>query len=661
MSAGVGRGPVVGDGVAYGRVEVLAPGAVDPVLLAAYDEGVAHGWVNPHDPADAAVSTPLDGVDLRAEFPRLFADDGDPNLGADSCGAAAADPPVASLPAAARPAVDPPGTRPVAVDSPAAAPLAAAEAAVVEVPRVLPAAVADMAPGPELAGVLDGVDVAELGAFELVEAAAAWQRLTSWALAAQAGVLAELTRRTAMRPAGDTGYRSVNPVTNTAMDVAGRTHTTTRQAENAVGHAVQLVEDFPATHAALAAGMIDERRARVITAELGGQDPAIRRRVEASVLPEAGDLDSVLLRRKVKHLLQQLAPVEAEQRCQQARQRRYVRDSPAEDGMAHLEAFMPAEDVAAVMATLNAAAETAKRRDRESSREPRTLDQRRADALAELVWNSLTTGHLGARPDVSHGNNGDSGHDGHDDGHDDGHGDGSGGGRRDADGHDRHGHAGGTASPGGAPVGTALAHAHGRPVTVHVTIPLTTLLGLDEHPAHLDGYGPVPGQIGRHLAAGGLWQWVGTHPATGQVLDHGLTRYRPPQALIDHVVLRDRECRSPGCHRPAMACEIDHRDPHSRGGPTSACNCLPLCKTHHLLKHHGRWRLVRLQSGAYEWISPSGHRYTKPPESIGPITGTHPDVEPTGVGPPRLKPPPSPVDPTVRADPPGPCDDVPPF
>src|SRR5690606_6098528 len=63
--------------------------------------------------------------------------------------------------------------------------------------------------------------------------------------------------------------------------------------------------------------------------------------------------------------------------------------------------------------------------------------------------------------------------------------------------------------------GLRLAGAHGRPVTVNVTIPLSTLLGLDDHPGELDGYGPIPAHIARHLSTAGLWRWVATHDTTG--------------------------------------------------------------------------------------------------------------------------------------------------
>ncbi|NHT17847.1 DUF222 domain-containing protein [Cellulomonas sp. IC4_254] len=69
----------------------------------------------------------------------------------------------------------------------------------------------------------------------------------------------------------------------------------------------------------------------------------------------------------------------------------------------------------------------------------------------------------------------------------------------------------------------------GRPgAEVRLTISASTLLGLDDQPADLDGYGPIDAVRARALAAGGVWRRVVTDPVTGQVLDVGRTRYRPP-------------------------------------------------------------------------------------------------------------------------------------
>ena len=250
------------------------------------------------------------------------------------------------------------------------------------------AAMADVPVGPELAILLDLFDPSTANAHDLVEAEAAVARLAAWVAGIEASVSAELASRPEMRP-DETGHRSVNPVTNAAVTVAARCQVTARQAENQVGHALQLTEDFPDTHTTLSSGAIDVRRARVITDELGGQDPDVRTRVEAAVLPKAPELDAVALRKLIRRLLHELAPVEQAERHRAARDRRYVAIMPASDGMAHLEALLPAEDATALNTALNVAAADAKRADTAAGTPARTKDQRRADALATLGWAAL--------------------------------------------------------------------------------------------------------------------------------------------------------------------------------------------------------------------------------------------------------------------------------
>ncbi|MBB5788311.1 DUF222 domain-containing protein [Jiangella mangrovi] len=251
----------------------------------------------------------------------------------------------------------------------------------------VPAAELDIdaaAVGPELAALLTERDPAAAGdAHDVVELVAGWARQVAHAEAGLARALAALAARVELRPA-ETGYRSVNPVTNTAVVVAGRCQLTTKQAEGMVGPAVQLLRDFPDTWAAWWAGLIDWRRVRAIMDELGGQDPDVRSRVEAAVLPQTPHLDSVALRKLIKRLLHELAPVTVAERHRAAREERYVSVMPASDGMAHLEARLRAEDAIALNARSNADAADLKRADAAAGAPARTHDQRRADALAAL-------------------------------------------------------------------------------------------------------------------------------------------------------------------------------------------------------------------------------------------------------------------------------------
>ncbi|MBB5160814.1 HNH endonuclease signature motif containing protein [Mycobacterium sp. AZCC_0083] len=96
-------------------------------------------------------------------------------------------------------------------------------------------------------------------------------------------------------------------------------------------------------------------------------------------------------------------------------------------------------------------------------------------------------------------------------------------------------------------------------------------------------------------------------------------RYRPSAALARFVRNRDQTCRFPGCDRPAERCDLDHTTPHGPGGLTHPGNIKALCRKHHLLKTFWigptGWTDHQLSDGTIVWISPTGHRYTRPPGS----------------------------------------------
>jgi len=96
-------------------------------------------------------------------------------------------------------------------------------------------------------------------------------------------------------------------------------------------------------------------------------------------------------------------------------------------------------------------------------------------------------------------------------------------------------------------------------------------------------------------------------------------RYRPSAALVNFVRCRDLTCRFPGCDCPADFCDIDHTVPYDLGGPTHASNLKALCRKHHLLKtfwcEPGGWHDEQLPDGTVIWTSPSGHTYRTQPGS----------------------------------------------
>jgi hypothetical protein len=91
-------------------------------------------------------------------------------------------------------------------------------------------------------------------------------------------------------------------------------------------------------------------------------------------------------------------------------------------------------------------------------------------------------------------------------------------------------------------------------------------------------------------------------------------RYVPSRKLADFVRCRDLTCRFPGCDEPAYHCDIDHTIPYPVG-PTCASNMACLCRKHHLVKTFCGWLERQLPDGTIIWTAPSGQIYPTYPGS----------------------------------------------
>lgn len=160
---------------------------------------------------------------------------------------------------------------------------------------------------------------------------------------------------------------------------------------------------------------------------------------------------------------------------------------------------------------------------------------------------------------------------------------------------------------------------HKRPTTINLTIDIQTLLGMSENPGILEGYGAIPASIARELAADGKWRRLITDPITGNLLDYGRETYQPSQALVDFLMARDRICRFPGCRQPARVADIDHAQSWESGGNTSPENMGLLCRRHHRIKTHGGWKLQSSADGSCSWTSPTGRTYFVAARSVNDI------------------------------------------
>ncbi len=95
-------------------------------------------------------------------------------------------------------------------------------------------------------------------------------------------------------------------------------------------------------------------------------------------------------------------------------------------------------------------------------------------------------------------------------------------------------------------------------------------------------------------------------------------RYRPSTALDEFVRMRDLTCRFPHCDQPAEACDVDHAIAWPIG-PTHASGLRLLCRKHHLLKTFWTgergWSDQQFPDGTIRWTSPAGRVYVTVPGS----------------------------------------------
>lgn len=148
-----------------------------------------------------------------------------------------------------------------------------------------------------------------------------------------------------------------------------------------------------------------------------------------------------------------------------------------------------------------------------------------------------------------------------------------------------------------------------RPVALQIRLTDLALLGLDAVGYSHTHAKPVLDQLVR--------TWCGRPDAdlTITPLVDLTTRghtdaYRIPDTMAARIRARIPTCVFPNCQRPSLTCDLDHRLPHNRGGPTSDDNLYPLCRHHHRLKTHASWHYrPGSEPHTLTWTDPTGHEY----------------------------------------------------
>jgi len=453
----------------------------------------------------------------------------------------------------------------------------------------------------------------------LVRQAVAAHRAVAVAQAAEARLFADavdlvLERRAALRAEGRRGEADI-PLREVCAELATALRLSDAAVQRRLGDAASLHGGFPATAAAWERGDVDAGQVSAILHAGIPLAPEHRDRFETIVLDAARTETAGRMQHVARVVAARIDPDGAAARVKDRHAERRVRVIDLDDGFARLLADLPATLAYAIHDRLTRIATTARDGDTEAARdgaiaapvcraesEPAAEAGRepRADAEPAVVTDGTRPSHhgrLGTPPPVD-----------------------------DADPRTMDQLRADVLADlllAGGPVahGDGLDAVTGH---VQVTVPVLTAAGVGAEPALLAGHGPVDADTAKRLvgAASG-WDRVLTHPFTGTVL--AVDRYRPPEALKRLLRARDERCRFPGCRRLARGADLDHTLDAALGGKTGLHNLAHLCRRHHTLKHASAWTVRQRTGGVIEWRSPTGRTHRdRPPATVAFVPDTDP-------------------------------------
>jgi hypothetical protein len=234
----------------------------------------------------------------------------------------------------------------------------------------------EMEPGPLLAAFLSSFADESLSGFDRVRMLQSYQRLASFF---QARVLAEMASisqlMTELEPDPEIAHEGA------AAEIGAALRLTRRAAEADLDLAIDLKERLPEVWEALAAGMIDLRRARVIVEGTAHLSDSATREVVDRIVEAATRLTTGQLKALIRRLCVQADPDDATVRYREAVDSRRIEMDPSVDGTAHLYGLdLPPDRVQAAMRRINDLARGLKTAD-----ETRTIDQLRSDVFLDLL------------------------------------------------------------------------------------------------------------------------------------------------------------------------------------------------------------------------------------------------------------------------------------
>jgi len=163
-----------------------------------------------------------------------------------------------------------------------------------------------------------------------------------------------------------------------------------------------------------------------------------------------------------------------------------------------------------------------------------------------------------------------------------------------------------------------------EPIAVSLVISDEALLGGENVPAMIEGYGPIPPSVACRLVESAVGDQrskatlrrLYRNPKSGSLVAMESRSRCFPKGLAMFIGLRDQSCRTPYCDAPIR--HRDHAVPSSRGGPTNVLNGLGMCAYCNFVKESPNWEVSPCEENGVhtaEFVTSTGHHYrsTAPP------------------------------------------------
>lgn len=368
------------------------------------------------------------------------------------------------------------------------------------------------------------------------------------------GSRAEAADRAEESAAGQPMWSSQCRVEFVADEIAVLLTCTRMAATHRYATAWRAAENMALSKAWLA-GAIDARKVEVVCEQLRHLEAPEAEHLSVAAVDYAERHTAPQVREWMRRRVIAADPEAAEARRRYAASDRRVVITSRDDGTAELWALLPSIHAKHVQQLLNAAAREVS--DDPGDSQPRTMDQRRADVLVDLLLGRS------ARPNVS--------------------------------------------LQVVVPVETVLGQG-AQPGSIPGWGPATA-----HEVRELCGSSATP----TDCVEPDIWaRRLLTDASTGALLDIAEKQYRPSKGLDRAVRARDVTCRFPGCRRSASSSasgtDLDHTIPWPKG-PTTSSNLAVLCRHHHRLKHSPGWKAELEPDGTMTWRTPTGFSVTTEP------------------------------------------------